>query len=67
MARITIEDCLKKVDNRFVLVNIIAKRVREMRNQADYWRKSSSKNEDVVTAMREIASGKVLVKDDETV
>ena len=31
MARITVEDCLKKVDNKFILVNLAAKRVRQIR------------------------------------
>ncbi|MBW2431507.1 MAG: DNA-directed RNA polymerase subunit omega, partial [Deltaproteobacteria bacterium] len=36
MARITIEDCLRKVDNRFLLVNMVAKRVRQIREGSDY-------------------------------
>ncbi len=31
MARITIEDCLRKTPNRFMLVNLVAKRVRQIR------------------------------------
>jgi DNA-directed RNA polymerase subunit omega len=58
VARITIEDCLKKVDNRFLLVNMVAKRVRQIREGSDYL-VSSPKNEDVVVALREVAAGKV--------
>ena len=60
MARITIEDCLKKVENRFVLVNIVAKRVRQIREGSDYL-VSSPKNEDIVVSLREVAAGKVVV------
>ena len=60
MARITIEDCLKKVSNRFLLVNIVAQRVRQIREGSDYL-VSSPKNEDVVVALREVAAGKIEV------
>ena len=59
MARITIEDCLKKVENRFVLVNMVAKRVRQIREGSDYL-VSSPKNEDIVVSLREVAAGKVV-------
>ena len=58
MARITIEDCLRKVDNRFELVNTVARRVRQIREGSDYL-VSSPKNEDIVVSLREIAAGKV--------
>ena len=59
MARITIEDCLRKVDNRFLLVNMVAKRVRQIREGSEYL-VSSPKNEDVVIALREVAAGKIV-------
>ena len=59
MARITIEDCLKKVENRFLLVNMVAKRVRQIREGSDYL-VSSPKNEDIVISLREVAAGKVV-------
>lgn len=59
MARITIEDCLKKVENRFMLVNMVAKRVRQIREGSDYL-VSSPKNEDIVVSLREVAAGKVV-------
>ena len=59
MARITIEDCLKKVENRFILVNMVAKRVRQIREGSDYL-VSSPKNEDIVVSLREVAAGKVI-------
>ena len=58
MARITIEDCLRKVDNRFQLVNMVARRVRQIREGSDYL-VSSPKNEDIVVSLREVAAGKV--------
>ena len=58
MARITIEDCLKRVDNRFLLVNMVSQRVRQIREGSDYL-VSSPKNEDVVVALREVAAGKI--------
>ena len=58
MARITVEDCLKRVDNRFLLVNIVAKRVRQIREGSEYL-VSSPKNEDIVISLREVAAGKV--------
>ena len=59
MARITIEDCLKKVENRFLLVNMVAKRVRQIREGSNYL-VSSPKNEDIVVSLREVAAGKVV-------
>ena len=64
MARITIEDCLKRVENRFLLVNIVAKRVRQIREGSDYL-VSSPKNEDIVVSLREVAAGKVVSRPDE--
>ncbi len=61
MARVTIEDCLKNVPNRFALVHMAAQRVRQIREGSDLLIKSS-KNEDVVTALREIAANKVSIK-----
>lgn len=64
MARITIEDCLRKVPNRFMLVNMVAKRVRQIREGSEYL-VSSPKNEDIVVALREIAAGKVVTQEAE--
>ena len=63
MARITVEDCLKQVPNRFLLVNMVAKRVRQIREGSEYL-VNSPKNEDIVVALREIAAGKVIQKTD---
>jgi DNA-directed RNA polymerase subunit omega len=64
MARITVEDCLKQVDNRFGLIHLAAKRVRQLRKGSEPL--VVCKNKDIVVALREIAAGKVMqMKDDE--
>ncbi|MCA1946375.1 MAG: DNA-directed RNA polymerase subunit omega [Desulfovibrio sp.] len=62
MARITVEDCLEQVDNRFLLVQMAIKRVRQYRD--GYEALIDSKNKEIVTALREIAEAKVLVTDE---
>jgi DNA-directed RNA polymerase subunit omega len=62
LARITIEDCLKRVSNRFILVNMVAERVGQIREGSEYL-VSSPKNEDIVVALREIAAGKIVIKE----
>jgi len=64
VARITVEDCLKRVTNRFMLVNLAARRVRQIREGSEYL-VSSPKNEDIVVALREIAAGKVNIQQEE--
>ena len=64
LARVTIEDCLKNVDNRFSLVHLAAKRIRQVREGADLLVKST-KNEDVVTVLREIAANRIVAKKEE--
>ena len=61
MARITIEDCLEQVPNRFKLANMVARRVRQIREGSEFL-VSSPKNEDIVVALREIAAGKIVEK-----
>lgn len=61
MARITVEDCLKRVPNRFLIVNLAARRVRQIREGSEYL-VSSPKNEDIVVALRELAAGKVKLR-----
>ncbi|HEY8280822.1 MAG TPA: DNA-directed RNA polymerase subunit omega [Bdellovibrionota bacterium] len=57
MARVTIEDCLNFVENRYELVHLCVKRTRQLFRGAD--RLVQCKNNEVVTALREIAGGKV--------
>ena len=58
MARITVEDCLNKVNNRFTIIHMAAKRVRQLRRGAEPT--VSAKNRDVVIALREIAAGNII-------
>lgn len=57
MARITVEDCLKAVDNMYELVHVATKRARQLYKGSESQVKS--KNRVIVTALREIAAGKV--------
>lgn len=60
MARITVEDCLKVVDNRFDLVMLAAKRARQLANgvqsQLD---NSEADDKPTVLALREIAARQI--------
>ncbi len=57
MARITVEDCLKKVPNIFELTILATKRAHQLIRGAQPLVKSD--NREVVLALREIAAGKV--------
>lgn len=57
MARITVEDCLKKVPSRFTLVHLASQRARNILKGARQL--VESENKAVVTSLREIAAGKV--------
>jgi DNA-directed RNA polymerase subunit omega len=57
MARITVEDCLAKIPNRFELVVVAARRAKELLKGAPPLVRSE--NKEIVTALREIAAGKV--------
>lgn len=58
MARVTVEDCLENVENRFALVHLSAKRVRQIINGSRPL--VACDNKEVVTSLREIARGVVL-------
>jgi DNA-directed RNA polymerase subunit omega len=58
MARVTVEDALPHVDNRFALVLLGAKRARQLMAGARCL-VEHSKNKAPVLAIREIATGKV--------
>lgn len=62
MARITVEDCLKNVDNRFVLVLLAAKRTKQL-NKGAKPLTPETHNKEIVRALREIAAGKVKPKE----
>lgn len=60
MARVTVEDCLEEVKNRFGLVHITALRAKELMKGARpvY----TCKNREIVTALREVAAHRVKPK-----
>ena len=58
MARITVEDCLEKVENRFHLVRVASKRARQLMNGKEptlEWDNDKA----TVLALREIAAGNI--------
>ena len=57
MARITVEDCLKKVESRFELVILAARRAKMMMKGAKPLVETD--NRAIVTALREVAAAKV--------
>lgn len=57
MARVTVEDCLEREENRFALVILAAIRTRQLMKGSHPL--VHSKNKPSVTALREIAAGKV--------
>ncbi len=59
MARITVEDCLKVIPNRFLLVMVAAKRTKQLYRRSQPLIENASDNKKVVLALREIAAGKI--------
>ncbi len=58
MARITVEDCLENVDNRFQLVLVATKRARQLANGVEPFLPWEN-DKPTVVALREIADGKI--------
>lgn len=57
MARITIEDALKQINNRFKLIQIAAKRARKISVYGSHALVDWDKNSPIIVALREIACG----------
>ena len=57
MARVTVEDCLEKMNNRFSLVALVAKRVRQFLSGDQPLVDANNKH--VVNALREVAAGEM--------
>ena len=57
MARVTVEDCLEKVSSRFELVLLAARRAKQLLKGSRPL--VESHNREVVSALREVAAGKV--------
>ena len=62
MARKTVEDCLKNIENRFVLVHMANQRTRQLLKGANALIEAPE-NREVVVSLREIAANKVALDD----
>lgn len=58
MARVTVEDCLMEVNNRFLLVMLASKRVKQLYKGSTPLIENRS-NKNVVIALREVAAGRL--------
>jgi len=63
MARITVEDCLEVVQNRFSLVLVAAERTKQLLKGSQPQIENMDGNKEVVTALREIAAGRFQIDD----
>ncbi len=59
MARITVEDCLEQIPNRFTLVLVTAERTKQLMRGQRSLNDEDRSNKEVVSALREIAAGHV--------
>lgn len=59
MARVTVEDCLKNVENRFELVMVAAKRARELALSGVEPTVEWENDKATVVALREVAAGNI--------
>ena len=59
MARITVEDCLENIPNRFALVQLAAKRTKQLLAGAQHVIADPRGNKPIVVSLREVADGKV--------
>ncbi|WP_028292293.1 DNA-directed RNA polymerase subunit omega [Oceanobacter kriegii] len=59
MARVTVEDCLTNVDNRFELVMLATKRARQIAVEGSEPLVAEENDKPTVLALREIAEGLV--------
>ena len=62
MARVTVEDCLEKLDNRFELVLVASKRARQLQTGGKDPRVAWENDKPTVVALREIAEGHTTVE-----
>ena len=59
MARVTVEDCLEQVENRFDLVMIASRRARQLQTGGKDPQVQAQNDKPTVLALREIAAGKI--------
>ena len=57
MARVTVEDCLENVDNRFQLIMVASKRARQLAMSGQDPHVAWENDKPTVVALREIAEG----------
>ncbi|RCL40767.1 MAG: DNA-directed RNA polymerase subunit omega [Gammaproteobacteria bacterium] len=62
MARITVEDCLKKIPNRYEMVKLAAKRVKQLAIDGREPTVDPEDDKPTVIALREIAAGTVTLE-----
>ena len=59
MARVTVEDCLDVIPNRFLLAMVAAKRAKQLYKGAEPLIENKSGNKKIVLSLREIAANRV--------
>ncbi len=59
MARVTVEDCLDVIPNRFLLAMVAAKRAKQLYKGAEPLIENKSGNKKIVVALREIAADSI--------
>lgn len=59
MARVTVEDCLDIIPNRFLLAMVASKRSKQLYKGGEPLIDNKSNNKKVVVALREIAADKI--------
>jgi DNA-directed RNA polymerase subunit omega len=64
MARVTVEDCLEHVENRFKLILLASKRARQLAKNGALSRVAAENDKPTVLALREIAAGHVEFRED---
>ncbi|HBQ20583.1 MAG: DNA-directed RNA polymerase subunit omega [Deltaproteobacteria bacterium GWA2_38_16] len=64
MARVTVEDCLEKVNNRFELVILATERTKQLLKGSEPLI-SMTGNKPAVMSLREIAAGKIYFLEDD--
>lgn len=62
MARVTVEDCLVRIPNRFALIHLATKRALQLKRNAEPL--VDTENKECVTALREVGEGKITFQGD---
>jgi len=62
MARVTVEDCLVRIPNRFALIHLATKRALQLKRNAEPL--VETENKECVTALREVGEGNITFQGD---